>query len=162
MAPALATVRGRFHRAIPAGRVAQVLDVPGPQSAGRYHRPGEAALYLTREAEWAVIALSVYASEDGITRVVVPVEVSAARVLDQRDMAAMASVGIDPARSAESWRGALAKGREPGSWHAADRARSLGADGIIDPSRNIAGGWHLVLFRWNQPGAPQVRVTGDA
>ena len=69
-------ISGKFWRAIGADRTAQVLDPPGPASAGRYHRPGQAALYITPEADWATIAIGRYLLDDGIARVVVPLELS--------------------------------------------------------------------------------------
>jgi hypothetical protein len=44
-----------------------------------------------------------------------------------------------------------------GQW----RVRAAGADGIIDRSRQIAGGWHLNLFRWNELGGPKVEIAGN-
>jgi RES domain len=157
----LLSVSGRFWRAVPVDRVAQVLDPPGPDSAGRYHRPGEAALYITREADWATIALGRYMLADGIVRVAVPLELDGANLLDQRDGAACSALGFDPERSQVRWQSALTAGEEPPSWQASDAARANGADGLVDPSRGIAGGWHVVLFNWNRAGAPQLRVCGD-
>jgi hypothetical protein len=48
-------VSGRFYRAVRADRMDQVLDPPAPESAGRYHRHGEPALYITAQHDWAVI-----------------------------------------------------------------------------------------------------------
>jgi RES domain-containing protein len=157
----LLSVAGRFWRAVPEDRVAQVLDPPGPESAGRYHRPGEPALYITREADWATIALGRYMAVDGIPRLAIPLELDSAKLLDQRDAGACAALGFDPARSQARWQDVLAAGGEPPSWHASDVARASGADGLVDPSRGIDGGWHVVLFHWNTPGAPQLRVCGD-
>ena len=161
MAVSLQGVSGRFWRAIAAERVGQVLSPPGPDSAGRYHRPGQSALYITPEADWATIAIGRYLLDDGIKRVVVPLELDGAAVLDQRDPYACAALGIDPAQSQGRWDEELAAGREPSSWLASDAARAAGAQGIIDLSRGIAGGWHVCLFAWNVPGAPQLRVAGD-
>jgi hypothetical protein len=158
----LLTIQGRFYRAILAARTAEVIAPPGPASAGRYHRPGQPALYITGSAEWARIAVSSYRREDGLPRVVVPLDVGAARVFDQRDAQACAALGIDPETSNMEWRAALAAGREPPSWRNADAARAAGADGIIDRSRHIPGGWHVALFRWNDLGGPRVVVAGQA
>ena len=158
---ALHRISGRFWRAIVADRAEQVLAPPGPDSAGRYHRPGQRALYITPHADWATIAIGRYLLADGITRVVVPLELDCADLFDQRDPAACAALGIDPQQSQVRWNDELAAGREPPSWAASDAARAVGAQGIIDVSRGIAGGWHACLFAWNQPGAPQVRVAGD-
>jgi RES domain len=154
-------ITGRVWRAIAADRAEQVLAPPAPDSAGRYHRPGQPALYITPEADWAMIAIGRYLLSDEIERVVVPLELDGAEVFDQRDAAACAALGIDPEQSQVRWDDELAAGREPPSWRASDAARAAGAQGIIDVSRGIAGGWHACLFAWNQPGAPQVRVAGD-
>ena len=157
----LPPITGRFWRAIAAERVGQALDPPGPDSAGRYHRPGQPALYITPEADWATIAIGRYLLADGIKRVVVPLELDGAAVFDQRDPGACAALGIDPEQSQVRWNEELAAGREPPSWLASDAARNAGAQGIIDVSRGIVGGWHVCLFAWNVPGAPHVRVAGD-
>ena len=157
-----ARIGGRFYRAVLAHRVAHVLDPPGPVSAGRYHRPGQAALYLTPEPDWAAIAVGGYQAEDGLERMIVPLELAGAQLLDQRDEAACAALGIDRELSNVRWRPELEAGREPPSWRNADAARAAGVDGIVDRSRGIVGGWHITLFRWNGAGAPQVRVAGPA
>ena len=90
----LLTISGRFYRAILASRVDEVLAPPGPTSAGRYHRLGQPALYLTRDPEWAYVAVSGYMREDGLPRVIVPLELGEARVLDQRDAFACTALGL--------------------------------------------------------------------
>ncbi len=164
MAPALPliTVSGRYYRSMLATRAGTVLDPPGPASAGRYHRPGEPALYITRDPDWATIAVGRYIAEDGLARVIVPVDVSEAQLFGQRDAAACALLGIDPDESDCPWQPMLAVGKEPPSWIASDRIRSIGADGIVDRSRGITDGWHVALFRWNVPGAPSVSVAGGS
>ncbi len=159
--PFFRKVEGIFYRAILAGRAANVLDPPGPQSAGRYHRLGQAALYMSPRLEWAMIAVSGYIREDGRPRVVVPLLVSPAFVLDQHDEAACRQFAIARDLSNAPWRAALAEGREPPSWRNADATRAAGADGIIDRSRMIPGGWHVNLFRWNALGGPVVSVCGE-
>jgi RES domain len=161
MSVPLHSIRGRFWRAIAADRVGQVLDPPGPESAGRYHRPGEPALYITPHADWATIAVGRYLLSDGIARVAVPLELDRADVFDQRDPQACAALVIDLKKSQIRWNDELAAGREPHSWAASDAARAAGAQGIIDVSRGIEGGWHVCLFAWSVPGAPQVCVAGE-
>jgi RES domain-containing protein len=157
----LRSIRGRFYRAVRADRVERLLDPPTADSAGRYHRHGEPALYITAEHDWAVIALGRYMAEDGLPRMVVPLEVSETLVFDQHDEAACAALGIDRDRSNISWRLALEQGIEPPSWVNSDAVRAAGYDGIIDRSRGISGGWHVALFRWNELGGPIVKVAGE-
>ncbi|MCD2178361.1 RES family NAD+ phosphorylase [Rhizobium sp. C1] len=159
--PRFCAISGRFYRAVLVERIGNVLDPPAPQSAGRYHRHGQPALYMSPEPEWAMRAISGYMREDGKARVLIPVRVSEAFVLDQHDEALCDRLGIDRMQSNVSWRTALEAGGEPPSWRTADLARAAGADGLIDPSRNIPGGWHLDLFRWNDLGGPRVEVVGD-
>lgn len=154
-------ISGRFYRAILVERVDQVLAPPAPTSAGRYHRLGEPTLYMSPMEVWAISAVAGYMREDHRPRVVVPLLVSDAFVIDQHDEAACRQLGIDPRLSTGSWRQALEARREPDSWRNVDRARAVGADGIIDPSRMIPGGWHLNLFRWNELGGPVVEICGD-
>jgi RES domain-containing protein len=161
MIPTLRTVSGPFFRAVLAERVDDVLAPPRPESAGRYHRPGQTTLYMSPKLEWAAIAVSGYIREDGRSRVVVPLMVGEARVLDQHDEHACQILGIDRDRSNIPWRPALDAGAEPPSWRNADVARAAGADGIIDRSRQIPGGWHLNLFRWNKLGGPAVTICGE-
>jgi RES domain-containing protein len=157
----LRKVGGHFFRAVLADRIDSVLAPPLPTSAGRYHRLGQAILYMSPAAEWAMIAVSGYMREDRRPRVVIPLFVGDAFVLDQHDDQACHKLGIDREASNQSWRPALAAGVEPASWRNADAARAAGADGIIDRSRQIPGGWHVNLFRWNDLGGPSVHVCGD-
>lgn len=159
--PLFRRVEGRFFRSVLTTRIGDVLIPPGPQSAGRYHRHGEPVLYTSAALEWAVAAISGYMREDGLPRVVIPLQISEAFVLDQHDEAVCQAFGIERDLSNEPWQAALAAGREPASWRNADIARASGADGIIDRSRKIPGGWHMNLFRWNETGGPKVSVCGD-
>jgi RES domain-containing protein len=159
--PIFRLISGRFYRSVLAERVDNVLDPPSPQSAGRYHRYGQPALYMSPEPGWAIRAISGYMREDGKARMLVPLLVTEAMVLDQHDEALCEGLGIDRTQSNVSWRTVLEQGGEPPSWKTSDIARASGADGLIDPSRNISGGWHLDLFRWNDLGGPKVEVAGE-
>jgi hypothetical protein len=116
---------------------------------------------MSPKLEWAMIAVSGYIREDGRPRVVVPLMVGEAHVLDQHDEEVCLLLGIDRELSNAPWRPALEVGKEPLSRRNADAAREAGADGIIDRSRMIPGGWHVNLFRWNEFGGPSVAVVGD-
>jgi hypothetical protein len=74
-----------------------------------------------------MIAIARYIIEDGHSRLVVPLELSPAQVIDQRDEAAYALFGIDPRKSAARWQTYLARGEEPPSWSCSDAARKSGA-----------------------------------
>jgi len=129
---------------------------------GRYHAPGQTALYMSPTAEWARVAVSGYMREDGLARVIFPLLVSQAYVLDLRNEKACLKLGVDREQANVSWRKVLATGGRPPSWDVADAARGGGADDLIDRSRLRPGAWHATLFRWNALGGPRVQLDGDA
>ena len=90
-------------------------------------------------------------------RTLVKLDVNATKLVDLRDTAACRLLGIDVVQTKKDWIAALAHDREPPSWAASDRARLIGASGLIDPSRTAPGEWHLVLFAWNAHDLPTVR-----
>lgn len=157
----LFSITGQFFRSVLSDYVDQVLSPPVNQNAGRYHRPGQAILYTSATPEWSIIAVSGYMRQDNRPRVVVPLFVEDALVVDQRDEETCLRLGIDRELSNESWLKALENGREPASWRNSDAARASGADGLIDRSRMIPDGRHLNLFLWNEMGGPKVTVCGD-
>ncbi|SQC92379.1 Uncharacterised protein [Cedecea neteri] len=108
-----------------------------------------------------MLAVAAHMRKDGKPRVLVPLYVEGARVLDQRDEYSCLALGINRDLSNHCWLNALQNNIEPPSWQNADRARVSNADGIIDPSRSIPDGWHLNLFRWNNLGGPRVTVCGE-
>ena len=100
--------------------------------------------------------------EEIFNRVIFPLLVSEARVLDLRDEGACLRLGVDRERANTSWRKTLAAGGRPPSWDIADAARGMGADGLIDRSRLRPGAWHVALFHWNALGGPRVELDGAA
>lgn len=90
---------------------------------------------------------------------ILKIEVEATCIVDLRDASAAAAVGIDLADAAAPWQETAASGGTPPSWTVRDRLVEAGAHGLIDPSRKRPGLWHLVLFRWNDAGAPVVRLA---
>lgn len=160
--PRLTPIEGRFFRAMRTDRAHLVLEPPRPMDCARYHAPGQAALYMSPTVEWARVAVSGYMREDGLERVIFPLLVSGARVLDPRDENACSRLRVDRERANASWRKALSAGERPPSWDVSDAARAAGADGLIDRSRLRPGAWHVTLLRWNTPGGPRVRRDGGA
>lgn len=125
--------------------------------AARFNRKGQDALYLSRDEESARVAIGQYVTEDTRQRLLLTFSVSQCSLLDlrsdeARDICLLAS---------QSWLNALRRGEEPSSWIAADKIRSLGYDGLIDPSRRRPGLWHITLFRWNDENGPQVTRLGE-
>ena len=149
------TVRGTFYRAIdPAFRDAALA---GSRSPGRYSRADQPTLYLSSSVDGVEAAMIAHRGARAAAREIVEVEVEAPGIVDLRDAHALEAAGIHLADAVAPWQEVVAAGEVPRSWIVRDRLVGLGANGLIDPSRKSPGLWHLVLFRWNDAGAPSVR-----
>ena len=152
--PAFAGLDALCWRAVLVGQERTALD--GTTRAGRYNRPGVRTLYMSSSPEGVAAAMARYRD---VPRSLLGLRVAANRLVDLRNATACAALGIDPARGKVDWIAALDRNEAPPSWAVADRARALGAAGLIDPSRRAPGAWHLVLFRWNEPGEAAVSIA---
>ncbi len=153
------TVSGTFYRIAFAQYADQVLDgVIHPE--GRFHHNGQPGLYASPSPETAAIAIDIYLKDNDAARVMIPLEVTDAKMADLRDPGTCARLGIDPRWPSVPWADERAKGKPATSWKASDIVRDSGADGMIYASRRAPERWHIVLFRWNQPDAATVRLTG--
>lgn len=149
-------IRGTCYRAIdPAYRE---FALAGSRAAGRYSRADEPTLYLSSSVEGVEAAMVAHRDARSAALEVVEVDVEASGIVDLRDAEALQAAGVDLADAVAPWAETAAAGGTPSSWTVRDRLLRLGANGLIDPSRKRPGLWHLVLFRWNEPGAPTVRL----
>ena len=155
--PGLVSLAGVFYRAVESQHRAFALT--GSRNAGRYSSPEQPTLYLSVSPEGIEAAMIAHERPDTPPREVLAFEVQADRIFDLRDEHRCSAVGINPAEAAAPWQDIVAKGGEPPSWRVAERLRSLGANGLIDPSRKAPGLWHLVLFCWNQQNGPSLRLA---
>jgi len=87
--------------------------------------------------------------------------VEASAIFDLRDDRACEQIGIRRSDALAPWQELVANGGVPASWGVRERLEGAGANGLIDPSRAASGLWHLVLFRWNIPGAPIVEIVAQ-
>lgn len=154
IAPPLISLRSRCWRAVPAG--AERAALAGTTKPGRYNRSGERALYMSGSPEGVAAAMRRYGAA---SRALVPLDVAAERLADLRGAAVCAALGIDQSATRSDWLAALRDGKEPTSWQIADAVRAGGAMGLIEASRHLPDAWHLVLFRWNEPGGARVKVV---
>ena len=148
---------GRFYRIATVDAVADVLKGAASMH-GRYHSEPRTAIYMSAVEAWAWTALKVHMRDGDPPRVSVPLDMSEANVLDLRDPSECSESGIDPADAVSPWKAAIEGGQRPRSWDVAEQVARLGFDGLIDKSRRIPDGWHLVLFRWNHRGGPTVAI----
>jgi len=150
------TIRGTFYRAIDPNF--REFAIAGSRSAGRYSRSHEPTLYLSSSVDGVEAAMIAHAGARSTVREIVEIDVEASRVVDLRDSEALARVGVSLADAVAPWQDIADAGGTPLSWTVRDRLLEAGANGVIDPSRKRPGLWHLVLFRWNEPDAPVVRM----
>ena len=122
----------------------------------RFNRLGQDALYLSPDLESARVAIGQDVREGDRPRAVLTFQVQKCVLYDLRSPAASEIYAL----ACQPWRKRVAAGDSAPSWRAADDLRGLGHLGLIDPSRRRPGLWHITLFRWNEPGAPDVRRVG--
>lgn len=127
---------------------------------GRFHHSGQSTLYASFTVEGALVAALTYLSADDPLRVIYPLTVEARGIADLTRPGAAARFGIDLSAATQRWQDARAAGRAPASWALADTLRARGADGMVYASRKRPELTHLVLFRWNAPGAPVLARAG--
>ncbi|MFQ6551145.1 RES family NAD+ phosphorylase [Aestuariibius insulae] len=132
---------------------AEVKDRP----PARFNRAGQNALYLSPNEESARVALRSYEIGESPERVLLTYQLETCTLFDLRGPEASDLY----ARARQPWRVALEAGEEPPSWAAADEIQAAGYVGLIDPSRQKSGLWHVAIFRWNEPGAPGIRAVGQ-
>ncbi|MEI8634416.1 RES family NAD+ phosphorylase [Vibrio sp. PP-XX7] len=151
-------ISGTFVRICAVGQAESVLERHSPdRPEARYNRRGQDALYLTATEESARVAMKKYVKHIKSPLVLATYEIEACQLVDLRhpDLRLYKDcVGGD-------WQDALSKGIEPPSWNVSDLMRENHEIGLIDPSRKDPTVWHVTLFRWNEAGAPSVRVVGD-
>lgn len=148
-------IHGTFYRAVdPQFRE---FAITGSRSAGRYSRPNEPTLYLSSSVEGVEAAMIAHKDSRSPLLEIVEIEVRATRIVDLREEATLEGVGFSAADAVAPWQEIVASGGVPTSWLIRDQLLAAGTNGLIDPSRKKPGLWHLVLFRWNEPGSPTVR-----
>lgn len=150
----LCDVAGIFYRAVANERLAGALA--GSHGAGRYAAPDQPTLYLSASPEGVDAAMFAHGGGVGEARTRLAFQVEAQAIFDLRDDAALTAVRAAAGEPFGAWQDLVREGREPPSWRARNWIEAQGANGLIDPSRQVPGLWHLVLFRWNVPGAPRV------
>ncbi len=150
-------VSGTFYRAVDPEHHEAALS--GARTPGRYSPPDAPALYLSSSVEGVKAAMIAHRDARTPQLHVIEVEVRAERILDLRDDAACRAAGVKLTDAIAAWQQVPADGGEPRPWAVRRRLDSLGTHGVIDPSRQRPGLWHLALFQWNGPGYPTVRLS---
>lgn len=155
----ISTVTGRFWRTVYATDQQRALDgVKSPE--GRYHHDGQKALYVSPTPEFSRIAVDIYLRDNDPPRIILPLALVGARLLDVRQDDVQRLLGLNGTEASTPWQPERAAGLPATSWIASDAARNAGADGMIYAARREPTRWHIVLFRWNVSNGPQVSIDG--
>ena len=156
----LQPVSGRFYRIIFASdRDAPLRGAHSPE--GRFHHDGESALYMSPSLQAAAFAVASYLRPNDPPRLIQPLIVQNARVLDLRRAEVIRHLYLQGDEASIPWQPQRAIGLPATTWQASDAARTAGADGMIYTARTEPTRWHLVLFRWNTNG-PILAPDGPA
>jgi RES domain-containing protein len=153
------TVSGLFWRSVFESDLARVLDGARTRE-GRYHHDGQPALYISPSPDYSRVAIDVYLRGGDPPRVIVPLQLTGARIADLRNKATQRALGLNGTEASVLWQPERAAGLPATSWIASDAARDAGADGMIYAARSDPARWHICLFRWNAGDGAQVRQAG--
>lgn len=109
---------------------------PARAPEGRFHHSGQIALYASLTAVGAGIAIRRYVSSDDPERVIQPLYLNNANLLDLRGRPDASIV----------WQDLRERGERSPTWAFSDHARDLGAQGLLYSSRSRPDLSHCVLF----------------
>ncbi len=149
-------VEGVFYRTIDP--IYRDKIIAGSRLPGRYSTSEQPTLYLSATQQGMNAAINVHKANRSTEKEVRRIKVTGDQIFDLLDEAACKTANIELCSAISPWQPDVSEGRKPRSWAVRDRIIQLGGVGLIDPSRQIPGLWHLVLFQWNQENAPQVEV----
>ncbi|NLS08506.1 RES family NAD+ phosphorylase [Nesterenkonia sp. MY13] len=152
----LITLEGTFYRAVDPQYRDYALS--GSRNPGRYSRADQPTLYLSSTPDGVEAAMIAHRDQHSAGLTLVEVSVQASGIFDLRDAESRAVAGLRLGDATAEWKQLVAAGIEPSSWRVRRELEERGAQGLVDPSRKAPGLWHLVLFRWNEPGAAQVQL----
>tara|TARA_B100000749_G_scaffold247843_1_gene211478 strand:+ start:170 stop:634 length:465 start_codon:yes stop_codon:yes gene_type:complete len=132
---ALSPFEGPVWRLLAASVAEQAPLAPAAAPEGRFHHSGQTAIYASLSILGTRIAIQRYLSDD-VPRVLVPMWLSAAHVVDMRGARAASVV----------WQDIRAAGDPSPTWSLSDAARQAGAQAMLYSSRSRPELAHVVVF----------------
>ncbi|WP_420897421.1 RES family NAD+ phosphorylase [Altericroceibacterium xinjiangense] len=126
---------GPVWRLLPVG-LAETPAAPAAAPEGRFHHLGQTAAYASLSVEGTRVAIQRYLS-DGVSRVLIPMWLSAPIVADIRGDKAASIVWQDIRRKV---------GTPSPTWRYSDAARNAGALAMLYSSRSRPDLSHVVVF----------------
>jgi RES domain-containing protein len=85
-------------------------------------------------------------------------QLTGARLADTMDPALLREFEASADIHDCQWRLLMDKGKRPDTHHLRERLIASGYHGVIYPSFMSHGGTCVALWRWNEPGAPELRA----
>ena len=149
-----ASIRGRFWRMLAPRWAFDPLSGAGAARAGgRWNEPGQAALYLS---DSHTTAIAEYQQDLPRPGTLTAYDVNAETILDLADLSVRQAIEVDEPFLRLPWKYVRdVEHRRPLCWDLAVAAAARGWHGLRVPSVQ-APGTNLVLWRWNEAGAPVV------
>jgi RES domain-containing protein len=124
---------------------------------GRWNPVGAPAIYAARELSTAWAEYN-----QGFVQhpaLIVQLELEGARLADTMDGALLSAYGVSSDIHRCEWRRDLDAGKQVSTHVLRERLLADGYDGVIYPSFMSPGGTCVALWRWNAPGAPELRAV---
>lgn len=124
---------------------------------GRWNPVGTPAIYAARELSTAWAEYN-----QGFVQhpaLIAQLELVGARLADLTDPATLAELDVRPEIHECEWRAVLDDGKVPETHLLMERLIEAGKDGVVYPSFMSPGGTCVALWRWNQSGAPQLKIV---
>lgn len=124
---------------------------------GRWNPVGEAAIYAARELStaWAEYNQGFVQHPALIARL----ELTGAHLADLTDPATLAAFNVGAEIHKCEWRALLDEGRTPETHLLRAKLIEAGKDGVVYPSFMSPGGTCVALWRWNEEGAPELKIV---
>ncbi len=127
---------------------------------GRFHHSGQPAFYASPDPKFVDHTIQAFVRPYDPPRIMVPLMLRNAHLLDLRDPAICKRMNITPQTPSVPWQPERQVGQKATSWQASDAVRDSGADGLIYAARSAPERWHVVLFKWNHPKRTQLEISG--
>lgn len=123
---------------------------------GRWNPIGTPAIYAARELSTAWAEYN-----QGFVQhpaLILQLELSGASLADLTVVSVLRELGVTSDIHDCQWRSDVDERHIPATYRLRERLLDQGFDGVMYPSFMSRGGSCVVLWRWNEPGAPRLRA----
>ncbi len=148
---------GLFRAFVPRWAYLPLSGEGASRFGGRWNPVGAPTIYAARELStaWAEYNQGFIQHPALIAQMLL----SGAALADLTDAATLTRLGIDQDIHRCEWRSEMDADRVPATHSLRVRLMAEGFDGVVYPSFMSIGGTCVALWRWNEPGAPLLKVV---